>query len=86
MLYEIKFYDCDHGGMHTELTSEEYFDGSREEVEAHVKSKDSPWGYKYRVTKQSRPGAGVIRQINPEEKVVKEQIDRLSVRLRELRR
>ena len=46
-VYEIVYWNADHGGMRDLPTDSEIFEGTFEEAEAHVRAKRSLWGHNY---------------------------------------
>lgn len=84
MLYRIRYYDSDHGGMRDELTNEELFEGTFPEAEAHAANQKSPWGFNYTVGTGKYHGTAVIDEVSPELKDIRIRLNELLTRYKEL--
>ena len=64
MIYKIKFYDSDHGGMRIELKKTKIFQGTYKQAGMFVESERSPWGFYYKVGEYVQHGVATITKLN----------------------
>lgn len=85
-LYEINYYDSDHGGMHTLHTKREIFFGTHKEAVEKIENTKSPWGLMYMHHTVKRHAVGVITKTSQEILDLEEEIFLKEQRLEELRK
>ncbi len=60
MEFIIKYWDSDHGGMRTELTRTEFYNGTHELAVKHAENQKSPWGFNYTFGENEGHGKATI--------------------------
>lgn len=64
--WKIHYYTTDHGGMRDELLRIEEYCGCLDEVEAHVRTVDTGWGFKFTPGTEERHGTAIIKRTTKE--------------------
>ena len=62
-IFKIQYFASDYEGYRDEIAREENFEGTYEEVVAHVEATETGWGFNYKVGGR-RHGEAVVTEIS----------------------